>query len=73
LGYTLLEAACGREALELCRKSKEKIDLILSDVIMPGMNGRELIETLKKERPEIKTVLYKNLFSSMIKNSYRLV
>jgi signal transduction histidine kinase/ActR/RegA family two-component response regulator len=57
LGYTLLEASCGNDALELCRKSKEKVDLILSDVIMPGMNGRELIETLKKENPEIKSVL----------------
>jgi CheY-like chemotaxis protein len=57
LGYRILEAACGRDALELCRKSDEKIDLILSDVIMPGMNGRELIETVKKERPEIKSVL----------------
>jgi len=57
LGYKLLEAGCGKEALEICRTSKEKIDLILSDVIMPGMNGKELIQTLKKEKPEIKAVL----------------
>jgi signal transduction histidine kinase len=56
LGYTLMEASCGREALEICRTTPEKIDLVLSDVIMPGMNGRELIEHLKQKRPEIKTL-----------------
>ena len=57
LGYTILEASSGDEALKVCKALKEDIDLLLSDVIMPGMNGRELIEIVLKESPNIKTVL----------------
>ncbi|MDH4231817.1 MAG: ATP-binding protein [Nitrospirota bacterium] len=57
LGYTLIEAACGEEALRLSRATKAKIELLLSDVVMPGINGRQLLTALKKERPEIKALL----------------
>jgi len=57
MGYRLKEAACGEEALEVCKNSKEKIDLLLADVIMPGINGRELSEIIQKECPGIKIVL----------------
>ncbi len=57
LGYRILEAASGDEALELCRTTEHRIDLVLSDVVMPGMNGYQLIESLKSEMPEIKTIL----------------
>jgi len=57
LGYTIVEAVCGEEALELCRTPGKDIDLILSDVIMPGMNGKELLEKVHAERPEIKSIL----------------
>ncbi|GBE11866.1 blue-light-activated protein [bacterium BMS3Abin13] len=57
LGYHLIKADCGREALDRCRATKEKIDLVLTDVIMPGMNGLKLIETIKIDRPEIKAIL----------------
>jgi signal transduction histidine kinase len=57
LGYNILEASCGEEALEICRATQEDIDLLLSDVIMPGMNGRELIEIARKECPDVKTAL----------------
>jgi signal transduction histidine kinase/ActR/RegA family two-component response regulator len=66
LGYSLMEASCGKEALELCRTTPEKIDLVLSDVIMPGMNGRQLIEHLKQERPEIRTVLMSGYTDNII-------
>lgn len=57
LGYTIIGAACGEEALDILRGSQEKVDLLLSDVIMPGMDGRQLSEIVHQERPEIKTVL----------------
>jgi signal transduction histidine kinase/CheY-like chemotaxis protein len=57
LGYKLLAAACGDEALKISRATDDKIDLLLSDVVMPGMNGRQLINILRKERPGIKAVL----------------
>jgi two-component system cell cycle sensor histidine kinase/response regulator CckA len=66
LGYSLLAASCGEEALFLVRSHKEKIDLLLSDVIMPGMNGRDLSERVKKERPAIKTVLMSGYTDNVI-------
>ena len=57
LGYKLIEAVCGEDALEKCRTRKGKIDLVLSDVVMPGLNGISMVKILKKEYPDIKTVV----------------
>jgi len=57
LGYTTLAASCSAEALELSKLSKNKIDMILSDVIMPGMNGPQLIEAIKQDQPDIQVIL----------------
>ncbi len=55
-GYTVLEVANGPEALQLVRGNDHKIDLLLTDVIMPQMNGQMLAEKLKTLRPEIKVL-----------------
>ncbi len=52
-GYTVLEAANGDEALLLSRRFSGEIHLILSDVVMPGLNGRELHERIKVTRPQL--------------------
>ncbi len=57
LGYILIEASSGEEALRLSRATKAKIDLLLTDVVMPGINGPQLISILRKERPETKAIL----------------
>ncbi len=57
LGYRILSASCANEALTICRRNKEKIDLILSDVMMPGMNGVELAEKIQALIPSIQTLL----------------
>src|SRR5262249_36391604 len=56
-GYKLLAATNGEEALSLAKNHKGPIDLLLTDVIMPGMNGRALADQVTKLRPETK-VLY---------------
>jgi PAS domain S-box-containing protein len=50
-GYRVLEAGSGREAMELADKIRGPIDLLLADLEMPGMSGRELAQQLRKQRP----------------------
>jgi len=56
-GYRVLEAENGPAGLIASSHYKEKIDLIITDVVMPGMSGRELAQHVLESRPEIK-VLY---------------
>lgn len=56
-GYTILEAASGTQGLELFRQQAEKIDMILTDVVMPEMSGRELVEKASEIKPGIR-ILY---------------
>jgi CheY-like chemotaxis protein len=62
-GYTVLEAATGTEALRLLEHHGEAVHLLLSDVVMPGMNGRQLAEQLAQARPGMK-VLYMSGYTS---------
>ena len=54
LGYAVVTAARGEEALALVRTAAEEIDLLVTDVVMPGMNGRELFEKLHAVQPTMK-------------------
>jgi two-component system, cell cycle sensor histidine kinase and response regulator CckA len=56
-GYQVLSAANGAEALELAQKDTRSIDLLLTDVIMPGLGGHDLAQRLEALRPGLK-VLY---------------
>jgi PAS domain S-box-containing protein len=56
-GYTVLEAADGAAAVQICVAHQGTIHLLLTDVIMPGMNGRELAQRVSEIRPNMK-VLY---------------
>lgn len=62
LGYQLLTANLPLKALEISSHYTHKIDLLLTDVLMPGMNGRELAQQLKIHRPNMK-VLYVSGFA----------
>lgn len=56
-GYTVLQARDGAEALTASKNHRRRIHLLLTDTVMPGMNGRELAERLLAKRPDTK-VLY---------------
>jgi two-component system, cell cycle sensor histidine kinase and response regulator CckA len=56
-GYKVVEAEDGEVGLAAANRYEGKIDLVITDVVMPGLSGRELVERLAKTRPETK-VLY---------------
>jgi two-component system, cell cycle sensor histidine kinase and response regulator CckA len=56
-GYTVIEARNGQEALAAYEKNAHKIDLVVTDVVMPQMNGFELGQQLEKKNPELQ-ILY---------------
>ncbi len=64
-GYDILPAASPREAIELCRQTGRPIDMLLTDVIMPEMNGRELSRQIEALRPGIR-VLYMSGYAADI-------
>ncbi|MFA5897957.1 MAG: response regulator [Hyphomicrobium sp.] len=55
-GYKVLEAASGVEALEVMEKHKGKVDIVVSDVVMPEMDGPTLLKELRKTNPDIKII-----------------
>jgi two-component system cell cycle sensor histidine kinase/response regulator CckA len=56
LGYRVLEAADGTEAITLAREYREIIDLVLTDVMMPGMRGDEVVKAIRQDRPEVQAI-----------------
>jgi CheY-like chemotaxis protein len=57
IGYRVLTARSGREALDLYEKQKDKIDLVILDMIMPGMGGGETFDRIKKMDENVKVML----------------
>jgi len=62
LGYEVLQAANAGEALLLCERRKPPLELVLTDVVMPQMNGREMVERLREIRDDF-AVLYMTGFT----------
>ena len=61
-GYTVLEAPTGAEALRICREHIGSIELMVTDVVMPEMSGREVADQLRQIRPTTK-ILYMSGFT----------
>jgi DNA-binding NtrC family response regulator len=64
-GFTVLEAGNGREAREAVSRHTGPIDLLLTDVILPGVNGKVLAEELLQRHPDLK-VIYMSGYSDEI-------
>jgi len=57
LGYKVIIAKSGKEAIELYKEDQEKIDMVILDMIMPDVDGKIAYEKLKEINPEIKVLL----------------
>jgi CheY-like chemotaxis protein len=65
LGYTVLQAGDGEEAIELAKSALPAIDMLITDMVMPKMNGRELSKSLRARRPGL-PVLFISGYSDVI-------
>ena len=61
-GYTVVDARNATDAIQVLETHKGSIEMVLTDVVMPGMKGRELVEQLAKLRPRLK-VLYMSAYT----------
>ena len=57
LGYAVLQARYGIEALEIFKKRQKSISLVILDMRMPGMSGCEVFDRLKKMQPDVKIII----------------
>ena len=66
-GYDVLEANNGDNALEVLAKTDKTIDLVISDVVMPGIDGPTLIRMLREKRPDLRVIF----ISGYAEDTYR--
>ncbi len=57
MGYRVLTASDGAEAVEIYRRSQEPIDLVIIDMVMPAMGGRECFRAMKSIQPDLRAIL----------------
>jgi CheY-like chemotaxis protein len=67
-GYTVVEAADGEDALRRFGEHRDDIRLLLTDVIMPTMNGRDLAEAVRKQNPSVKVLFMSGYTADIIRN-----
>ena len=65
-GYKVVVASCGVDACQAVAHLKERIALLLTDVVMPDMNGRELFDRLKNGRPDLEVVFMSGYTQNII-------
>jgi len=73
-GYVVLQAADGLEALQVCRQTVAKIDLLLTDMVMPnGVSGAKLAAEMLTRRKDLKVLYTSGYSAELMENSDRLV
>jgi two-component system cell cycle sensor histidine kinase/response regulator CckA len=68
-GYEVLEAGTGVEALEVMEREKGRIDIVVSDVIMPEMDGPTMLKEMRKTNPDLKIIFVSGYPDDAFKNS----
>jgi two-component system, cell cycle sensor histidine kinase and response regulator CckA len=69
-GYTILEADCGETAIELMEKHGNEVEVIVTDVIMPGMNGPTMIDKVTVQYPNVKVIFISGYAEDIFVNNY---
>ncbi|HEY6010935.1 MAG TPA: response regulator, partial [Nitrospirota bacterium] len=69
-GYTVMEAGDGAAALALFREHGDRIQLVLTDVIMPKMDGKSLIKEIMRIRPDVKTLFMSGYTADIINEKW---
>lgn len=69
-GFDVVSAQCGAEALKLRRELGHSIDILVTDIVMPEMNGRELAQRVRELDPDVR-VLYISGYSHPVEGSHR--
>jgi CheY-like chemotaxis protein len=67
-GLTVLQASGGEEALALARRGDAPIDILLTDIVMPGMTGVELADRLERERPDVRILFMTGYAEEIVVN-----
>jgi two-component system cell cycle sensor histidine kinase/response regulator CckA len=67
-GYTVITADSGEDALEVIGRGEE-IDLLISDVVMPGMDGPAMVEEARKQRPDLKVLFMSGYAEEQLRDS----
>ena len=67
-GYTVLEAANGPEAIVLIAQCRDRIDLLLTDIVMPSMSGGELAERLSQDYPYMRVLFTSGYMDDSVVN-----
>ena len=66
LGYSAILADCGEEAIEIFKENSDRIQLVLSDITMPGIDGIETVNQLRKISPGLRAIISSGYSSERI-------
>lgn len=69
-GYTVLEADCGETAIELMQQHGHEVEVIVTDVIMPGMNGPTMVDKITPQYPNVKVIFISGYAEDVFVNNY---
>jgi CheY-like chemotaxis protein len=70
LGYHVRMASSGPEAIDIFRHARDHIDCLLLDFTMPGMNGLETMQQIKKIRPDVRIIITSGYTRQQIQNRF---
>lgn len=69
-GYTILEADCAETAINLMEQHGNEVEVIVTDVIMPGMNGPTMIDQVTQQYPNVKVIFISGYAEDVFVNNY---